>query len=297
MNSRVNGSTELYGVIGHPISHSLSPEIHNTIFDLRHENRIYLPISIPPHGLKDSIVMLRNSFKGFNVTIPHKETIMEHLDEIEEKARWYGAVNTVKVNNGKMTGYNTDGYGFTRSLQAEGISLKGKRILLIGAGGAARIAAHEILLQGGLLTIANRSGDRAHRLKEVLKTNLKMENIEVLDLNQVTASFDCIINATPLGMAPREGEMPVREDVLRNAPWIFDMVYNPYETKLLKIGKMYGCGVKNGFSMLFYQAVKAQEIWTGKTLMEGELHMLYKEIEDYVVRNRRRSIGSAREIT
>lgn len=283
MNSRINGGTALYGVIGYPISHSLSPEIHNTIFDLCHENRIYLPVSIPPQGLKDSIAMLRNSFKGFNVTIPHKETIMEYLDDIEEKALWYGAVNTVKVDNGKMTGYNTDGYGFTRSLQEEGITLKGKRILLIGAGGAARIAAHEILLQEGILTIANRSDDRAYKLKEVLETNLKAENIEVLSLDQVEANFDCIINATPLGMSSWEGEMPVREEALRNAPWIFDMVYNPYETKLLKLGKMYGCGGKNGFSMLFYQAIKAQEIWTGKTLMEDEQRLLYKEIEDYFI--------------
>jgi shikimate dehydrogenase len=291
VNSRINGGTALYGVIGYPISHSRSPEIHNTIFDLGKENRIYLPISIPPEGLKDALVMLGSSFKGFNVTIPHKETIMEYLDEIDEKALWYGAVNTVKIVDGKMIGYNTDGYGFTRSIQEEGICLEGKKVLLVGSGGAARIAGHEILLQGGLLTIANRSRDRSQRLKEVLETNVGVEDIRIVDLNHLESGFDCIINGTPLGMAPWIEEMPVREEVLKNSPWIFDMVYNPYETKLLKVGETYGCGGKNGFSMLFYQALKAQEIWIGKKLTEEEQWKLYKEIRNYVVGNGRENIG------
>jgi shikimate dehydrogenase len=292
VNNRINGKTALYGVIGYPISHSMSPEIHNTIFDLRKENRIYLPLSIPPETLKDAMMMLGSSFKGFNVTIPHKEKIMEYLDEIDEKARWYGAVNTVKVEDGKLIGYNTDGYGFTRSMVEEGVSLEGKRILLVGSGGAARIAGHEILLQGGLLTIANRSSDRSHRLKEVLETNIGAKDIKTMDLNHIESGFDCIINATPLGMAPWVEEMPVREEVLKNSPWIFDMVYNPYETKLMRLGKIYGCRVKNGFSMLFYQAVKAQEIWMGKMFLEDELYKLHEEIENYIVGSRREDIES-----
>ncbi|KXG73860.1 shikimate dehydrogenase [Thermotalea metallivorans] len=291
MNTRINGHTKIYGVIGYPISHSLSPEIHNSIFDKNQENSIYIPLAVSPEELARTIPLLKNNFQGFNITIPHKETIISYLDEMDERAQWYGAVNTVKIIEGKMIGYNTDGYGFVKSLLEAGIDLKGRKVLLIGAGGAARVAAHEILLLGGKLTIANRNTEKAERLKNVLIGNVGIQEIEIRSLDQLEKGFDCVINATPLGMGPWCEEMPMKEEVLRGTAFVYDMIYNPYETKLLLQGKQYGCKTQNGLPMLFYQAVKAQEIWTGKVLKEEILYFLYKEIEKYFLEKIKQGTG------
>lgn len=291
MNIRVNGHTKIYGVIGYPISHSLSPEIHNSIFDNNQENSIYIPLAVSPEELARTIPVLKSHFQGLNITIPHKETIIPYLDEIDERAQWYGAVNTVKMIEGKMIGYNTDGYGFAKSLLEAGIDLKGRKVLLIGAGGGARVAAHEILLSGGSLTIANRNVEKAEGLKNVLIANTGIQEIEIRPLDQLEKGFDCVINATPLGMGPWVEEMPVKEEVLRGAAFVYDMIYNPYETKLLLQGKQYGCKTQNGLPMLFYQAVKAQEIWTGKVLEEEILYFLYHEIEKYFLEKIKQGAG------
>lgn len=281
MNDRVKGNTKIYGVIGNPIEHSLSPEIHNSIFDKNHYNYIYIPLKIREEDLSDSIYTLKNNFQGFNITIPHKEKIIPYLDEVDREAQLYGAVNTVKVINGKMIGYNTDGYGFIKGFEMEGIDIKGKKVLLLGAGGAAKVAAYEILKKGAFLTIANRNREKAKRLKDQLISTTGIDKINICGIEDISGKYFCIVNATPIGMYPKIDEIPIDKGILEDVSVVYDMIYNPYETKLLRTAKEYGCKRMNGFSMLFYQALRAQEIWMDKDFDEKSFIKIYKEVERY----------------
>ncbi len=280
MNTGIKGTTKLYAVIGNPIEHSFSPMIHNRIFKTLRQDAVYIPLKIEEEHLAESIPMLRNCFEGFNVTIPHKQKIIPYLDEMDADAERYGAVNTVKVKDGKLIGYNTDGYGFIKGLEMEGVLLKDQPVLLLGAGGAARVAAFELLQKGALLTIANRNIQRAQKLKEELIQNENSSKTEICRLDEINQGYVCIVNATPAGMSPYEEEIPVSVEVIRKSRVIYDLIYNPYRTKLLQIAQQYGCKVINGFSMLFYQAVKAQKIWLESQKIEEEnFQSIYQEIE------------------
>jgi len=281
MNVRVDGNTKLFTVIGDPIFHSLSPQIHNTLFDEMGLNSLYIPMKIEQLNLAQSIPVLKNNFEGFNVTIPHKQKIIKYLDELDKRAEWYRAVNTVKKVDGKLIGYNTDGYGFMKSLEIEGVDINERRILVVGAGGAARVVAYELLVNGGYLTIANRTVEKALALKKELVINTGIDNVEVCSLDDVKEGYYIVVNATPVGMYPRINDVPLDKKVLRGTGVIYDLIYNPYRTKLLQYGEESGCKVINGFSMLFYQAVKSEEIWTGKTLDDDVLFSVYKDIETY----------------
>ncbi len=277
----LNSKTELYGVIGDPISHSLSPDIHNRIYKRLKEDKAYLALRIPPSELKAAIGLLRNNFKGFNVTIPHKEAIIPYLDELDTTAKVYGAVNTVKVEAGKLKGYNTDGYGFIMAMEAEGFKLEGKRVLMLGAGGAARVVAHELLNKGCHLTIANRSEEKREMLREELLTHGNNKSILTCSPSELKEGYSCIVNTTPVGMAPLEQQLPVEDlEILKGTELIFDLIYNPYKTLLLKAAEERGCRTLNGFSMLYYQAIKAQEHWRGVALPKKITEDIFVELED-----------------
>ncbi len=280
MDKGIKGNTKIYAVIGNPIEHSFSPVIHNSIFEKIKENAVYIPLKIEEEHLKQSIFLLRNCFKGFNVTIPHKQKILPYMDDLDENAKIYGAVNTVKVKDKKLIGYNTDGYGFIKSLEMEGALLQDQPVLLLGAGGAARVAAFELLKKGARLTIANRNIQRANMLKKELIESLNIPQIKTCKLEEIHDEYLCIVNATPVGMFPYEDDIPVSVEVIKNSKIVYDMIYNPYRTKLLQTAEHYGCKVINGFSMLFYQAVRAQEIWLEKkALSKTVLNTVYQGIK------------------
>ncbi|WZL73139.1 shikimate dehydrogenase [Clostridiaceae bacterium 35-E11] len=280
MMGHIKANTRLYAVIGDPIGHSMSPEIHNQIFYQNQQNALYISLKIAIEDLEKSIPLLRDNFIGWNITKPHKQRIIPYLDALDERAKWYQAVNTVKNVNGRMIGYNTDGYGFINSIEKEGINLRNQKVLLIGAGGAARVAAYEILMKDGCLTIANRSIKKAEDLKKELMRNTGKEEIAVCSIEEVHQNYDCIINATPIGMYPEIEAMPIAEKIVKHAKIVYDMIYNPYKTKLLQKAEHYGCKCINGFAMLFYQAVKAQEIWTGDLIDPNLLMPIYEELEN-----------------
>lgn len=283
MDSYISSKSEVFAVIGDPISHSLSPAIHNRIFHQMGMDRVYLALHIFPGELEASLGLLRKNLKGFNVTIPHKEAIMPLLDEIDERSKVYGAVNTVKLEeDGKLKGYNTDGYGFIKSLEAENLSVSGKRVLILGAGGAARVIAYELLMLGCSITIANRSMDKAKEVKAALEENIGGAQITLSRNEDLQGTYDLIVNTTPLGMVPKEKDIPVGEHIIQRASILYDLIYNPRQTKFLKIGEKYGCRTLNGFSMLFYQAVKAQEIWLGKSLKRSITDQVYQDMSQYL---------------
>lgn len=278
MRPNINSGTNLYGVIGDPIQHSLSPIIHNNFFNKRHMDSIYISLLATKDNLRNDLQFLRNNFKGFNVTIPHKETIIPFLDEVDSLALEYGAVNTVKVINGKLIGYNTDGHGFLKSMDSINVSLKDKKVLLLGSGGGGRMAAFEIVKSAGNLTIAARNINKAKGLKkDILRSYNSV--IDIMQIEEIQSSFDIIVNSTPIGMYPNIDNCPINEKVLKGAELVYDMIYNPYKTKLLCLGEKSGAKTINGLPMLVYQGLKSMEIWTGERSNLKEENYIFEEVK------------------
>ncbi len=278
MKTNINSDTRLYGVIGDPIAHSLSPVFQNYLMDQKNINALYIPLRITSNTLGDSLEILKNNFSGFNVTIPHKESILQYLDEISPTAAEYGAVNTVKVVDGRLIGYNTDGVGFRESIENSGVNPRGKNVLLLGAGGAAKVIASEIIKFGGNLTIANRNIDRGEHIGKELQ-NLYNVPVKIMELESIGIDFDAVINSTSVGMYPDIDKSPVDSNVLQSTRLVYDVIYNPFETKLLKLGNRSGAKTINGLPMLIYQGLKSFEIWTETLTTHGEKKKIYEMLE------------------
>ncbi|KAB3526742.1 shikimate dehydrogenase [Alkaliphilus serpentinus] len=282
MNNRIiTSNTKTFAVIGDPISHSLSPVIHSLFYNKLSLDRLYITLKIKEQELGNGIPFLRENFGGFNVTIPHKEEILQYLDEIDDEAKAYGAVNTVKITDGRLIGFNTDGYGFSKTLQLEGVDLRNKKVLILGAGGGARVVAFELIKMAAKVTIANRNLKRAEELKLDIEEANKGYKVKAIDIIKIQDAYDCIINTTPLGMGNLIDSIPIKEENLQGAEVVFDLIYNPYQTKLLKCAKTIGSKGINGLQMLFYQGIKAQEIWLDQKIDEEIIQSLYKEFVDY----------------
>lgn len=284
MDTTISSATTLYALLGYPVKHSISPAIHNSLFAWRNMNSRYILLRIPPDDLASAAAVLRASFSGFNVTVPYKQAIMEHLDEIDGQARLYGAVNTVKNVAGRLIGYNTDGYGFIKALERLGIRVDGNHVLLVGAGGGARAALYELLARSCHVTIVNRTRSRAEQLQRDLSGHLP-GRVEVRDWPEVDDSYEFLINTTSVGMHPVPDQSPVPQQVLgrlKKLTVVYDLIYNPAETKLLHEAKRLGCKVINGYPMLFYQALAANEIWTEGLIPEELSAELFGQIEHYL---------------
>ena len=266
-----------YAVIGFPIAHTMSPFIHKKLFGLSGVQGCYHSMEIPPDRLRGCLPKLR-SLDGFNITVPHKRSIIPLLDSVDEKASMFDSVNTVKNEGGRLTGYTTDGDGFRRALEAEGTSAAG-RIFLLGAGGAARAIAFEAALQGGSLTVAAREHSReaARSLCADVREKVPGAKIESCLFGELSGPCDLLVNATPVGMYPKTGECPVDAGVVRNAGFVFDAVYNPNETVLVRLAKKCGVRACGGMEMLVWQAAAAQKIWTGASFGTEEITAIGRE--------------------
>lgn len=262
----VNSKTKLLGLMGHPVEHSFSPTMHNAAIKELGINYVYLAFDIPEENLKnvvDSAKIL--GISGFNVTIPHKVEIMKYLDEIDCDAKNIGAVNTVKIENGKAIGYNTDGIGAKKSLEEKVGPVIDKNILIIGSGGASRAVSFE-LAKNNNLTIVNRNIEKAEPLSKDISKNVYGNKKEVkfggfdIEIN----GFDIIIHTTPVGMYPNTEVEPIisLKDAKKDAV-IMDLIYNPLEPAFLKEAKKYDLETLNGLGMLVYQGAVSFEIWTG----------------------------------
>lgn len=265
-----------FAVIGHPIGHTMSPFIHNSLFALKGIEVEYLTLDIAPEKLSDEISGVLSALTGFNVTIPHKELIIPFMDHIDGSAKKYNAVNCVKNDGGRLYGYSTDAFGFTEALKAGGVSLSGK-VLVLGSGGAARTLAREASDSGCDITIAVRDEDlqKAAELKLWLQEN--GGKAAVARLEEVDGEYDLCINATPVGMYPHTGVMAITEEQLSRCKAVFDAVYNPRRTKLIETAENLGIKAIGGMAMLVWQAVKAHEHWYGATFEAAQVE---KIIED-----------------
>ena len=253
---QVDVATRVYGVVGDPIAHSLSPAIMNAAFRRENVNAVYL--ALHAKTLKDLLTCVREiPIHGISVTMPYKESILSYLDNTDSHTTKIGACNTVvRAQDGKLYGFNTDTAGIVRPLERRLNTLEGARILVIGAGGAARAAVFGLKERGSEVYILNRSAAPAKKLAHQARARI----IKRPDLKKL--AFDVIINATPVGMGNTR-ETPLQDKEI-NARHVFDMVYDPAETRLLKLAKERGAQIIPGIEMFVHQAARQFEIWTGK---------------------------------
>lgn len=263
----IDGKTTLVGLVGHPVSHSLSPRMHNASFASLGLNYAYVPLDVVPEDLEVAVKGLRAlGFRGFNVTMPHKERVCRLVDRLDEAARVSGAVNTVAVEeDGRLLGMNTDGSGFLLACREAGLDPAGKVALVAGAGGAAAAVA-VALLRSGLaeLRVANRGPERAGRLRERLaEAGGRVEVFPLSRIEEAAGGADILVNATYLGMRD-EDPLPFPERLLRPGVAVCDAVYRPgRDTALIRAARGRGLVAVPGELMLLYQGVEAQRIWTG----------------------------------
>lgn len=252
----IDGKTKIVGLIGNPVEHSFSPVMHNAAFKKTGLNYIYTAFKVLDVG--NAVKGIKAlGIGGVNVTMPHKIAIIGYLDRLDRNAKKIGAVNTVVNKNGKLVGYNTDSIGAVKALE-ERIKLRGKRIALIGAGGAGRAIAVGLSKKKVEIIIADRSEKKAKSLAAKTKSSFARIS-ELGKLNN-----DILINATPAGMKPNINSMAVPASVLKRSMLVFDIVYEPVETKLLRAAKKKGCRTINGLEMLVRQGAASFELWTGK---------------------------------
>lgn len=271
----------MYALIGHPLGHSMSPFIHKRLFEITGKNEDYELFDIAPENLKNEISVATTKYDGLNVTIPHKTDVIPFLDSLDKTAARYNAVNCIAKENGKLIGYNTDCIGFLRSVPQE--TLSGK-FLLSGCGGAGRMMALEAAAHGGDITIAIKdfSAQQAEVLTKEINEKFPSVSVRTVDLDNITGKYDLFANATPVGMYPNTEACPVTQQVIENCENIFDAVYNPNETVLVKTAKNLGKNAVGGMSMLVLQAAAAHEIWYGAKFEKQQLDALISEASDAV---------------
>jgi shikimate dehydrogenase len=262
----INTETVLYGVFGDPVAQSKSPLMLNCAFAAAGLNAVYTAFHVLPERLKDAVEGIRAlHLRGVNVTIPHKVKVMDYLDDIDEAARSIGAVNTIVNENGRLVGYNTDGIGYVRSLKEEtGVNLKGQRILVIGAGGAARGIVYALAREGAAeIVIANRTQEKAVELAAWTATFTEAAGIGLPGISAVIGRMDILINTTQIGMYPKVTEHPLEPELLRPGILVSDIIYNPRITLLLQEAGKRGARIHGGLGMFVHQGAFAFEYWTG----------------------------------
>ena len=265
---KIKGSTNIVGLIGHPVEHSFSPPMHNAAFDALNMDYAYVAFDVNPNDLKSAIEGAESlNIKGFNVTIPHKVDVMQYLDELDEVARLIGAVNTIDFKN--LKGYNTDGIGAVKAIE-EVTSIKNKNVVVAGAGGASRAISFYIVKYGAeSLTILNRNEAKAESLASDVSDSGLIGEVAYDSINAIgnyMEGADVLIDTTPLGMHPNISDEPiVKADMMDEDLVVFDAVYNPNETVLIKEAIKANAKPVYGIKMLLYQGAESFKIWTGKT--------------------------------
>ena len=275
------------GLLGHPLGHTLSPVLHEKLSRFMGEPIEYKKLDFSPEELDAAIPSLKK-LDGFNVTIPHKLNIKSYLDELDESALKHGAVNVVSKQNGKYIGYNTDCIGFVRCLEGAEVEIAGS-VCVVGVGGAGRMFATECAYRGCQLTLAVRKQHveqfrkGTHKdLQELTEklTHISGKEVQVVFSEELSGDFDLLINASPVGMFPNTDAMPIPQSALKGVQAVFDCIYNPRETQLMKAAKQAGCRVCGGMPMLVWQAAAAQEIWYGKRFTQEQVEQVLQEMEE-----------------
>ena len=285
MKNTFHNNTRVIGLIGHPIKHTYSPYIHNVAVQMKNLDYIYLPFDVPPANLQNAIRgMIALGIKGLNVTIPHKENIMQYMNNVSEEASIIGAVNTVVNDLGKLNGYNTDVNGVLATLLPYKKDINGEKFCVVGAGGAARTVIYTLIrhFKPKKIFLINRTEQRVESLKNYFSAKMKFTAFKTKelfppDLVEIFNDSKLIVNATSVGMFPDSDDaITSLENSFVKDQIVFDLVYNPPQTALLKLAASKKAIPLDGLKMLVHQAAKSFELWTGEKMPTDELHRSLK---------------------
>ena len=285
----ISGKTRLCGLIGDPVEHTMSPVMHNAAFNKMGLDYLYVPFRVKKEELGKAVEGMKAlNIKGLNVTIPHKVTIIPFLDKLDRLAERIGAVNTIVNNDGILTGYNTDATGFLQALLEKGIELKEKNVVILGAGGASRAVSFALAERGAHLIILNRlleldwAEELADRISRIFERKVKALESNTENLVSVLREADILVNATSVGMTPNINDTPISSDLLKPNLIVFDIVYNPIKTRLLREAEVAGAKTISGLDMLVWQGALAFEKWTGlKAPVELMRETAIKELQKH----------------
>ncbi|MGD6933227.1 MAG: shikimate dehydrogenase [Candidatus Bathyarchaeia archaeon] len=265
----ISAKTCVCAVIGDPIEHSLSPAIQNAAFGALKLDFVYTAFKVKPSEVGNALAGMRAlGIVGLNVTMPHKEAVIPHLDWIDETAKFLNSVNTIHNQEGKLSGYSTDGIGALKALKENGSNPKGKRVLILGSGAAARAIAYTLVQETDELVVLNRTVSEAKKLADTLKQkfNKKVvaDSLSPEIIKEKICDSDILLNTTSVGMKPNLSQSLIAPNSLKPELTVMDIVYNPVETKLASDSKAAGAKVISGVEMLIYQGAASFEIWTGR---------------------------------
>ena len=279
MKSRISAKTKVCGVIGDPVEHTMSPVMHNAAFKKLGMDYRYLPFRVSKEELGRTIADMRVlNIRGLNVTIPHKVAVIPFLDKLDPLAEEIDAVNTIVNDDGVLTGYNTDATGFLQALLDNGVEPEGKRVVILGAGGASRAISFILAEKGARLVILNRRLNRAKELARSISRSSKdiaARKLDEANLAKALEGAEVLVNATSVGMSPGTGETPLPARLLKPGLVVFDIVYNPVRTRLLREAEAAGARTISGIDMLVWQGALAFEKWTGR---QAPLELMKKEV-------------------
>ena len=280
---KINGKTKLMGLIGNPVEHTMSPAIHNTIAGHTDENMVYVPFPVKDDiesAIKGAYAL---GIQGMNITVPYKSEAIPYLKDIDKEAEMIGAVNTLVRVEGGFKGYNTDLPGLYRAILSEGIEVKGNKIIIVGAGGAARAAAFMCAFNGAkCLVILNRTVEKAQRIADEVSEKTGFSNIDVMaisDYMQIEGEGWLVLQATKVGLHPNVEETPISDSAFfKKASVVYDLIYTPQETMFMRLAKQEGAKAYNGLKMLLYQGVAAYEMWNGVSVPEEVVEKAYQAL-------------------
>jgi shikimate dehydrogenase len=280
---QISINTKLLAIFGNPLSTTMSPLMHNTMFLQMDLDYLYIPFEVKEDAFGETVKSMKYfNFVGGNVTSPYKTKVIEYLDEIDEKAEIIGAVNTLTLNNGVLKGFNTDGDGLVESLRYEkNVDPKGSRFIILGSGGAARAIVMTLAYEGAAkIYIANRTFNKASELANevnAIKNCAEAVELKSSEIQRYIPDADVIINTTKVGMYPHVDETPIEIKVTNNKLVACDIVYSPIQTKFLQSMTQQGCEIVTGVGMLVNQGAEAFKIWTGRMPPRDQLYALVKE--------------------
>jgi shikimate dehydrogenase len=287
-HNKLNIDTKITGIVGHPIKHTFSPFMHNIAFELLNLNYIYLPFDVPPSNLKSAIKgMVAFNIKGLNITIPHKETILTLVKNQSEEVNIIGAANTIVNDDGLLKAYNTDVQGILETLTPFKEKILNSEVTIFGSGGAARSAIYSLIrnFKPSRINLINRNEERAEALREYFATKMYFNQMKIFGLfktpiDEVLKNSQLIINATSVGMYPNVNDCIVSNyESFTKGQIVFDIVYNPLKTKLLRLAEAAGAITVDGLTMFVYQGVKSFELWTG---VQMPVEKIFKALRLYI---------------
>lgn len=284
----INGRTRTCGLIGNPVEHTLSPLIHNTLAERLGQQLVYVPFHVEPGRLAEAVKGAEAlNILGLNVTVPYKSEVIACLTEIDDLAKNIGAVNTLVRTTGGYRGYNTDMEGLYRAMLSEGIKIAGEQIILLGAGGAARAVAWLCAAKGAeRVYLLNRTLDRAQTVAAEVNTSACREAVMPMKLADYTAIPEgkyLAIQGTSVGLSPNNEDVVIADDAFYEKVHTgFDLIYNPWETKFMRLVKAHGGRAYNGLMMLLYQGIIAYELWNDVEVSESEARIVYEKLKDAI---------------